>query len=471
MGALGDYVHMLYRNYQRYGAQPYGIEGQPLSKAMNNYIKAMDNRINSSSLKVNENSIKELENRLTLNSNQSLKKSQDDWTKKQQQYLDEIYQILFERSQDISGVPSGVQKVYNISQGLHQRTKHGKIINIGGGKHWASSLSLENLKKIKDQGQKKYNQLQELITKINNSQNQSSQDLDLLIKKYQEYTHLTLNVNDHTLGAIEKAIGQKRYNNIATEIGGNFGEMFVATCDDKAFDGAVHSINEFIEQNIKGGQKTAISFEKTLISKNDKGEHRGDKFFKVDPNNNAVYTIAETQDKVDVEIKVNNSDIFASVKSYSGIDQRSTKPHLQDVKLFYTLTFLNNQNDFQNIGNHWLNIHSSHIGIKKGVIKNDQLDNIIKKQVALQALSIGNPFKKNINKANVFIYINRTTGQVYVKTVNDILINQFNNIQGLNKISSIILDNHKSEKIQDRITNILDQLHKQNIRVSLNVKP
>lgn len=466
MGALGDYVHMLYRNYQRYGVEHYGVSsGQPLSNVINNYIRAMDNRINDDSLKVKEEDIVELERRLKLNSNQSLEKSQNEWANKQQQYLDQIYTILFERSKDVSGVSSGVERVYQISQGQHFVTKKGRTMNLNvEGQHWASSKSLQELQTLKKEAQKKYNEIQSLITKINTSQNQSSQDLNHLIQLYKQYTHLTLDPEEHTLGAIEKALGEHRYDNIASNIGGTFGEMFVAICDDRAYEKAVQSANDFIEQNVKGSQKSAISFEKSLIS-----GKRGDKFFKTDPNNNTSYLIGATQDKVDVEIKVNNSDIFASVKSYSGTDIKSVHPHLQNVNLFYTLTFLNSFQQFKDIGNHWLNIHSSHEDREKRVVNKD-LNDIIKKEVALQALSMGNPFKKNINKANVFIYINRTTGQVYVKSVNDIITKQFESILGLDAISSIYLDNHKSQKFEDRITNVLNQLHQQNISVQLNVK-
>lgn len=461
MGALGDYVHMLYRNYQRYGVGR--SNGEPISKALINYKKAIDNRINDAS-KVKKEDIDELERRLKLNSNSSLKNSQDDWTKKQQKYLDQIYTLLFERSKNISGVASGVERVYEISKGQHWITHKGKVKNINiGGQHWASTKSLQDLRSIRKKAQEQFDQIQNLITKINNDSIQSQEDLQQLIKLYQQYTHLTLDSNDHTLGAIEKALGERRYDNIASNIGGVFGEMFVAVCDDRAYNGAIESINNLIEQNIKGAQKSEISFQKSLISGN-----KGDKFFKTNQVDNTIYTIGATQDKVDVEIKVNNSDIFASVKSYSGVDTKSTQPHLQDVKLFYTLTFLNNQEQFKDIGNHWLNIHASHED-RRGRVRNEELDEIIKKEVALQALSMGNPFKKNINNANVFVYINRTTGKVYVKSVKDILFNEFNSIKGLDTISQIYLDNHKSKEIQDRITNVLNQLHQQTINVQLNV--
>jgi hypothetical protein len=39
--------------------------------------------------------------------------------------------------------------------------------------------------------------------------------------------------------------------------------------------------------------------------------------------------LGATQNKVDVEININNQDIFASVKSYRSIDRKTARPDLQ----------------------------------------------------------------------------------------------------------------------------------------------
>jgi len=46
---------------------------------------------------------------------------------------------------------------------------------------------------------------------------------------------LSYDSDEHTAGAIEKAISEKRFDGAASNVAGQFGEMFVATCDDKIF--------------------------------------------------------------------------------------------------------------------------------------------------------------------------------------------------------------------------------------------
>ena len=112
-------------------------------------------------------------------------------------------------------------------------------------------------------------------------------------------------------------------------------------------------------------------------------------------------------------------------------------------------------------------MHTSHPGREKNI--DNSLDEIIKKEIAFQALSSGNPFKQDANKANTFVFINRGTGQVFVKSVKDILFNEFSTIGGLDSISNIYLNNHKSAEIQDRITNVLNQIHQINLSIALNI--
>lgn len=239
--------------------------------------------------------------------------------------------------------------------------------------------------------------------------------------------------------------------------------MFVAVCDDKIFNQAHKTVAQAIEENVRGLDRAQILIDKKLISNN-----RGDFFYKTSTKDNTKYSLGATQNKVDVEININNQDIFASVKSYRSTNKKTARPDLQQVNLLTTLIFLNNYQGLENVSNHWINMHASHPGKTKNI--DQSLDEIIKKEIAFQALSSGNPFKQNVEKANTFIFINRGTGQVFIKPVKDILFNNFSTIGGLQLISKIYLQNHKSNVIQDRITNILNQIHQYNISVAMNIQ-
>lgn len=457
MSAIGDYIHLYYKNYKKYGVSKVGE-----SPSFNNYALAtIDRRIENEVKDIDRSAIIELQKRLKLNSYSQLQQSESKWAKRQQQLLDQIYVLLYERSKKISGV----ERLYNISQGNYFVTDNdNNVRHILTSSHWAASKSIEELRKLSKQANALFTEINKLIDKINKEQSaQSSDDLKKLEQLYRQYTHLSLDSNEHTIGAIEKAIGEKRYIGAASNIAGQFGEMFVAVCDDKIFKYANKSVAQAVEQSVKGNERAEILIDKNLISDN-----RGDFIYKKSTKDNTMYFLGATQNKVDVEIKINNQDIFASVKSYSSRDSKNSRPDLQQVNLLTTLTFLNNYQGLQDIGNHWINMHSSHPGRGRNI--DTTLDDIIKKEIAFQALSSGNPFKQNIKNANTFVFINRGTGQVFVKTIKDILFNNFSTIGGLQSISKIYLDNRKSDKIQDRITNVLNQIHQQNISVAMNIR-
>lgn len=457
MSALGEYIHLYYSNYKQYGVARVGQ--QP---SFGNYALATINRrIENEVENIDQGAINELQKRLKLNSQSQLQQSKSSWAKRQQQLIDQIYTLLYERSQKISGV----ERLYNIGQGNYYITnKNGNTSHILTDSHWAASKSVEELRRLSKQANAIFTEINTLIDKINKDQSsQSLDDLKKLEQLYKQYTHLSYDSNNHTLGAIEKAIGEKRYDGAASNIAGQFGEMLVAVCDDKIFKEANKTVAQIVEQSVKGDERAEILIDKNLISDN-----RGDFIYKTSAKDGTMYSLGVTQNKVDVEIQINNQDIFASVKSYSGIDSKSARPDLQQVNLLTTLTFLNNYEGLQNIGNHWINLHASHPGKTKSI--NKTLDDIIKKEIAFQALSSGNPFKQGIKKANVFVFINRSTGQVFVKSVKDILSNNLSTIGGLDTVSNVYLANHKSDATQDRITNVLEQIHQCNISVAMNIK-
>ena len=458
MSALGDYIHLYYSHYREYGVAH--INESP--RIANYSLNIIQRRIKNEVLDINKTTVKELERRLKLNSNSNLEKGKTEQAKLQQKSLDEVYVLLYERLQKVQDIDRLREK----NSGNFWSMKDGTRTHTLREAHWASSLTVDELKKRRKQAKRLYQTIQKLITEINNQKSQQPLDKLLELEKlYEQYTHLSYQSSDHTLTAIEKAITQHRYNNTKQQVSGDFGEMLLATLGDKIFKEANQTVAQAVEESVKGQQRTEILIDKTLISNN-----RGDQIFKQTTKDGTQYYMKPTQNKVDVQIKIDDDNILASVKTYSETHSRAFKPDLQEINLFYSILFLNDYNGLQDIGNHWLNLHTSHPGKTSNSIDSGQIDEIIKREVAFQALSSGNPFKQGVNNANVFVYINRDSGQVYVKSIKDILLNDFSKIGGLDKISKIYLQNHRSKKIEDRITNVLNQLHKQKLSIALNIK-
>lgn len=465
MSALGEYVHLYYKNYKKYGV----TKKDPDGKGVPNYsMDVINRRIKDNTSKVKKGTLTILEKRLKANSSSKKNKATKDWKIQQQKLIDEIYSLLYERVSNVKGVT----RLREVAAGGAWSTEKetGKRIQLSTSQNWASSLSHQELMTRHYQAQSIDKKIQSLINQINKEkQPQSEQNLQALIRLYEQYTHLSEDsLENPTIERIQEAIKEKRYQNMANAIGGKFGEMLVAICDDTARNLAEGQVAKFLENTLKGQQKTYIAFDKDLLITREK-EGRT-QFLNTSSKDGTKYTLGSTQNKVDVQISIQDEEILASVKTSVTREGFSARPDLQDINLFSTLVFLNNYESYVDFGNHWLNMHALNPDEEKRYRPGKKkLDEIVKKEVAFEAFSSGNPLKQGVKSANVFVFINRETGNVYVKNIQDILKNNMNQIGGLDNISNIYLENRKQTRIYDRIYNILNQLHQQKISVAYNI--
>ena len=101
-----------------------------------------------------------------------------------------------------------------------------------------------------------------------------------------------------------------------------------------------------------------------------------------------------------------------------------------------------------------------------------EADAIVDKEVAYEALIGGSPFK-NVEPANLFIYIERAKGYVFIERTTDLMLQHFERFN-MKSVGDIMLQNRKVQAkygSAERIASILSQLHKINIAVSLNINP
>lgn len=454
MSALGNYIHLMAKNYQKYGINRIN-SGQ---SSLYNYTSAHDflnNRLNEvHSFNQDQQVINTLKQRLLANSSQNIDQIQSKWKKKQQELINKIYEILYERSKTITGVKNQL----NMAAGNGWRTQGGERQRISFTENWASQETHKKLMEKRVKAQNYYREIQKLITKINkNGQPQSDKDFQRLLQLYQDYTHL-IPKEGATVAEIDKAIGEKRFSKAASKIYGAFGEMLVATCDDVASTLAENEVYDFLDKAAVGDQRSEIIITRDQVY--------GDKFLnKSTQTEEASYTLGSTQDKVDVVIKVKDEDVFANVKAYSYKDGEPNKPKLQQVNLFSTIIYLNQT--LVNFGNHWLNMHAKHTD-KINWSNITEADNLVQKEVLFQAISSGNPLK-GVQNANLFVYINRATGEVFVETISNLLLNQIDKFRTNKDIASIHFNNDFQSNIGTRITNVLNQLHKTKIKVGLQI--
>ena len=97
-------------------------------------------------------------------------------------------------------------------------------------------------------------------------------------------------------------------------------------------------------------------------------------------------------------------------------------------------------------------------------------DEVLKQELAYEALVSGNPLKDVKNVANIFVVIDRFSGKVYAKSTKKILLEDFNQITMSSDISTIHYNNKFSSTPGQRIANILIQAHKEKIQIGFKVQ-
>lgn len=464
MSALGDYIHLKVTNYRKYGIANETGGNTDTKPIFYNYCDSKDfikKRLNQVS-EISNEAINVLRSRLKANTPNTLTQEEKEWGRNQQQLIDYIYELLYTQ---VERVDKGATTLMETTSGkgkfFDKNTKQLKTLSTTS--QWASSYSHSQLMQLRNQKQKQLKEIKSLINEINKGkQPQSDSNLKKLTKLYTEFTDIIPNKQFNTVAEIEKAIAAFRYTGIIQQVAGAFGEQLVAICDDTAENMGKREIVNFLQTAVQGDVRTEITFDKDLIVKGKAN------FLRTTDESKNEYYLGTTQDKTDVHIHINDEDIFASVKDYAAEPDVFKNPHLQSVNLLQSLTFLNNYLD--NFGNHWLNMHA--LKTSSGWSGQKNADELLSKEIAYEALSSGSPFKQS-TPANVFVYIDRAKGYVFVEKVSDLLINHFDRFV-MRSVEDITLKNRRVQSkdgIQDRIENILNQVHKINIGVSLDITP
>ena len=449
MSALGDYVHLTWLGYKKWGISHSGDTPNYLKSVSSE--KFLQNRLSSVS-PVNEATINELRNRLSQNSDTSIHNDKQFVEHEFQDKINAVYQFLSEN------YPARVI-------GRLQGNQYLKTNQYNKAKE--SSLTTEEYFLNQDSLSEKQSILNQICNKINSINSKGSsvgippQELDELVQLYEKFPKLNKKHLYHSnFGKIQGQINNQLSDMIINHAKGDFGEAFVALCSDQAQKISGESLTKFLHSmkdvHIIGDIKTAPSVVKDQI------------YIKEDTKLGKILLKGiPTQNKVDCSITVNGEDIFASVKNYrektiSG--KQYIEPHLQTVNLIYPLMFINQEGDY---GNHWLNLHVAHIDnrVKE---RNAELEKLLKKEIAFEALSSGNPFKQGVTNANVFVVINSQKGTVFVKSISSLLKN-YEYFHGLDDISSKIINNEIASSYEQRVENILNNVHQQKISVSLRI--
>lgn len=311
---------------------------------------------------------------------------------------------------------------------------------------------------------------------------------------------------------------------IAQHMSGNFGEALEAACDDKIWSLVEKELNEHMKKNnseifkLSGGTKGKIFniIEQNIVGdesseillRKDEIDLRHEKLFNSSQKDGMgnYYTFGTTQNKIDVQVMVNgSSQNKSSVKAYS-LGKYSYKDKSGNIKtgenwsitaqkdfsLFPTLVFLERYSRF---GSYWALSHTryekddsfyDYLRIPEAIAATQEyqktLDVLLKKEIAYEALSIGNPLKEGIQPANNLVIIDLNSAEIFYLNIKEILQNLTTNMNVVSitnpVFEKIIFKYNNTETAKEGknvITlsardNLIQQIHKTNLHIQVNTK-
>ena len=439
--ALGNYIHLHTINYIKYGTNTVFKQTNNPYISYNNFMKQRTASLNSKG--ISSDTIDKLRFRIASDSetrNQRDLADQKQW----QKMIDQVYQ-------DVS--------IFT-QQDLLKSIQYGKEINrfrasLHGYKQAKSMTSTASVLQQKIRLRQK---IMKEISEINQQGTVTEKRIQKVINWYQQLaskeTQYKLDSSLSSLGEIKKALINLTYENQINSLYGAVGEHLVYSVRDSANYQGQKIANNFIE-GVVGKETSDITFKSELIAEKMEG-------FSFKDDTNTEYSITATQDKVDVKMIFNGEEILASVKNYKDLSNDNVKLQ-SEVNLFFSLLFLNQY--LPNFGNHWINLHtvSSFTNqIFQGY--REDADNILKQEMAYEALVSGNPLKTNALEATVFIAIDRNSGQVFIQNTKTIL-DDLDHFSITPKISKVVLANTKADNVSTRIKTLLAAIHNKKFTV------
>ena len=439
MSAIGDYIHRSNENYILYGTRRRGEGKNSWVDSYNAQLRKNAERINRLKNSDLNKTLKQLSELIKNESQKEEYKAQKEVEKSFEDGLDTIAENF--RQKIISEVPTSL--IYK---------KEAKSMPIR-----SEYINIEEAIAAR-------RRIYENIDRINSMSGKAipKSSLDTSIKNFNDFFYSLGSeksfsdiqkvkiTSKNTLGQLRdfvRKVQLSTVNNTAA-LHGEFGEQVVQACGAKMQELA----NEAITSTIVGNEKTSFSLEKDKVMKGVQPIIKAQ-------DNYDIYTAHSSQNKIDVEIKIKDINIGASVKAY-GAKGNTIRAHIQDIhNLLYSLAAT--QNEF---ANHWLNMHALTEYNKSNM---EEMDKVLEDALRYEALSAGNLLKENTKEANTFIAIDVNSGRVYAKTAYDILTNEKSNFIFRPLISSISLAEYNVTQptVEERIARILIGLRKYKISV------
>ena len=450
---IGDYIHLRYVNYQKYGTAKWGEPKQDLSVSLAQQKAKNLQRINNlQNRNISKATLNELKMRVADESSQKLAREYAE----EGQAMSQGLNMLSERALDYltRNIGKDIGKISLLTR-RNLKADESKV-NINNAVRMRSRI-YENINRINTNiEQNKPVQPQSLDT-LKRNFTEFFEALGISVNIEQDFASLfKIKADGNTLGQLKKVVSAISLSdaNRAT-INGVFGEALVNMADDGIKVLAGKELYQAIDSSLKTGfVSSTFQMDETMIKPSVADE------YKMQTGIN-LYQAHKTQNKVDASIMINGQEVNASVKAYTP-KGNFLKPHLQDINLINALAATEGQ-----FANHWINLHLANYPFST-----QEIDEVFQDTLAYEALAAGNMLKKDAQIADTFVAIDAVNGVVYTATTADILNNNISNFTFHPSLGSIRFTNEKASTWDARIAGILREIHQNKVAVmySINLK-
>lgn len=454
MSVLGDYVHLWYPSYEKYGVNKYKQSGKPsLESVLIKQRQLNQDRIDSLP-EIDSSILGELKTRVKKNipAGKDLVLLNENLVENIEKLIDTFKVFLKENvtAAETLGIKNNINNLdFDKSKVKVEEAKHARDLLYSTLK--TAEKNFHNGKPIQN------STITAIIKNFNNffkamGAAQKEGGVSLLtpeqIKNIDTVSAIKLLVQDISFAEAHKS---------TTE--GIVGETVTQICRDRGYNLALETVYKEIKNDIKGSNVSTFQIIKSQVSSAVAKEYS-----KITKDN--IYKVKSSQNKVDVSITVNKTPLNISVKNYSSSSNNKITVGLQDANFFTSL--VTTVDDF---ANHWLNLH---VANRKPFSINRDVEEALGDHIKYEALVSGNLLKQNVSLTDTFLAMDSNKGLVYAVSTKDIL-------KGTAKGSSIYfsnksdfenwrIKNDKESTWARRIAKILVQLRQSLIHVMMNVQ-
>lgn len=454
MSVLGDYVHLWYSSYEKYGVNKYKQSGKPsLESVLIKQRRLNQDRIDSLP-EIDSSILEELKTRVkkNLSIGKDLVSLNENLAENTEKLIDTFKVFLEENvtAAESLGIKNKVDDLdfdksrVKVEEAKDARDKLYSVLNAAE-KNFNSGKPIQ--KRTIDTIIKHFNNFFKAMGAA-----QKEGGVSLLTPEQIKNTNVTdairLLVQDISFAEAHKAT-----------IKGIVGETTAEICSDVGYNLASKTVYQEIKKAIKGSDVSSFQVIESQVSSAVAKEYS-----KITKDN--IYKVKSSQNKVDVSITVNKAPLNISVKNYSSSSNGKITVSLQDANFFTSL--ITTVDDF---ANHWLNLH---VANRKPFSINRDVEEALSDHIKYEALVSGNLLKQNISLTDTFLAMDSNKGLVYAVSTKDIL-------RGTAKGSSIYfsnksdfenwrIKNDKESTWARRIAKILVQLRQSLIHVMMNVQ-